>query len=166
MRRLLVIFVFFLLLPLFTGCATLKELPKKIWGSSTQALEQARAEGVSNTFSLDYETSFNKVIEILKKMDCYIHIKNKKRHLIVAMKFQGPDDTTEVGIFFTPLEKVAPKLRDGKNRENSLTGFTEKDPEVTEIELSCLSSSLLNYASEKIFSMMNEIDEDNEEEVE
>ena len=143
MRRLLVIFVFFLLLPLFTGCATLKELPKKIWGSSTQALEQARAEGVSNTFSLDYETSFNKVIEILKKMDCYIHIKNKKRHLIVAMKFQGPDDTTEVGIF-----------------------FREKDPQVTEIELSCLSSSLLNYASEKIFSMMDKIDENKKEEVE
>ena len=143
MRRLLVIFVFFLLLPLFTGCATLKELPKKVWGSSTQALEQARAEGVSNTFSLDYETSFNKVIEILKKMDCYIHIKNKKRHLIVAMKFQGPDDTTEVGIF-----------------------FREKDPQVTEIELSCLSSSLLNYASEKIFSMMDKIDENKKEEVE
>jgi len=143
MRRLLVIFVFFLLLPLFTGCATVKELPKKIWGSSTQALEQARKDGVSKTFDLDYESSFNKVVRVLEELGCHIHIKDKRRHLIVAMHFQGADDTTELGIF-----------------------FAEKDSQTTEIELSCLSSSLLNYASEKIFSMMDKIDENKEEEVE
>jgi len=110
----------------------MKEVPKKAWGSSIQALEEAREKGRSETFSLDYEASFTKMIEILKKMNSYIYIKDKKRHLIVAMHFQGPDDTTEVGIF-----------------------FTEKGPDLTQIELSSTSSSLLDYISNRIFSRMS-----------
>jgi hypothetical protein len=124
--------LFFLILTSFIGCASVKELGKKIWGSSTEALEEARKDGLKKTVNLDYETSFDKITDILKELKCQMYIKDKRRHIIVAINFQGPKDTTEVGLF-----------------------FAEKDSDQTEIELSSISSSILNYAAEKIFSQID-----------
>lgn len=125
------VFIAFLVLLSLTGCALLKDAPKKFWGSSIAALEKARKDGVRETFNLDYEMSFAKAVDVLNKMGAYIYIQDKKKHVLVAIHLQGSTDSTELGIF-----------------------FTGKSPQTTEIEISCLSTSLLDYASEKIFTRM------------
>ncbi len=132
MRSFLAVLLVCIVLPLFSGCALIKEFPKKIWGSSTVALEKARKDGVSYILDLDYKASFNRVLDVLKDMECCVYVKDKRKYLIVAMNFQGESDTTELGIF-----------------------FIEKTPYSTEIQLSSLSSSLLNYAAKEIFSRLN-----------
>lgn len=128
-----------------SGCAPVADVPKVIWGSSTRALEEARAAAIRKTFRCDFDACFDAVLKLIdvevaslpektlttnapptssastrdpaydstepgtttltvtkkKKLDLFI--KDRRRKLIVVMGVPGNVNTTEVGIFFTPL---------------------------------------------------------------
>ena len=104
-RRVLVVVWFLTTFSLFfvSGCVSLKETGKQIWGSSISHLECARSEGKSQEIPLSLAESFQKTEKILKGMGATVYLKDEK--YMAAMNFQGHVDTTEVGIFFTKIEE-------------------------------------------------------------
>lgn len=114
---------------LITGCACVRETGKKIWGSSTQALEKARGKGKVENFSCSLSDCFDACLAAIKEEKATVFEKDKKRGFIVALNFLGAIDTTEVGFFF---EK-------GEN-------------DTTKIEITCLNPKLLVSLPPRIFS--------------
>jgi len=85
------------------GCARIKEAVKVLWGSSTQALEDARHQGVSKNYSCNIELCFEDILEIAKKEDLKVFIKDRKQWLIVVMGLKDSIETTEIGFFFSAI---------------------------------------------------------------
>jgi hypothetical protein len=118
---------FFVIMVLFffCGCARLQEPFKAVWGSSTKALEDNRANATMKTYECFPGACFDKVIEVvqgaekskattaqkvglsgelLPDSEFKVFIKDRKKNCIVVMGVPGSVDTTEVGIFITPLQ--------------------------------------------------------------
>jgi len=121
------------------------ESVKSILGVSTRALEEARANGSYMVFDAELNACYNKTLEVLREFPAKVYMQNRTKGIIVAMGFRNNTfgvkdanisndplneiiDTTELGIFFTKINA------------NS-----------TKVELSSLSTSLLEFSSEKIF---------------
>ena len=131
-RILLIVFVIAAAVNLW-GCGWLSEAPKVVWGSSTKALEEARAEAVQGTFLCSSNECFNEVLNIAGEEEYVLFIVNKLRHHIVLMGIPGSVGTTEVGVFFEP----------------------QNDKE-TRIDISSLSSNAKRNLSNALFSKLEE----------
>lgn len=129
--RHLTIFVCFGLI--LGSCARISETSKVILGTSDRALYAAREKGKTETFAYDYKTCYSSVIVVLKELQADIFLHSEKKQRIVAMEFEGFNNTTAAGIFFTQIT-----------------------PSSTKIEVSSLSPKLLEYVSAKIFSALKE----------
>jgi hypothetical protein len=98
--------VIFVLAGFLVGCACLKESGKKVWGSSTQALDKEREKGKQEEFSCSLSDCFDACLNVLDKLNSLdntkvtVFEKDKKAGFIVAMGFKKAIDTTEVGIYF------------------------------------------------------------------
>ncbi|MFA6357845.1 MAG: hypothetical protein WCY09_04155 [Candidatus Omnitrophota bacterium] len=99
--RLFSSFLLCLLIPVFLGCSTAKEMGKGFIGVSTQVLEQKRNAALSKSFALGYNDCYAKVKDILNEKDkeSYIYSEDLKKKMIAF--YLTPSDTTPVGIFFT-----------------------------------------------------------------
>ncbi len=127
----LILLIFALII--LTGCARISETTKLVMGTSVTDLYNAKDKGRSQIFEYDYPSCYKRVFLILKKMKAYIYLHSMEKHRIVAMEFQDFNNTTEVGIF-----------------------FSEVSSKRTKVEISCLSHSVLEGVSEKIFSALKE----------
>lgn len=90
------------------GCTLINQVTepiKVIWGSSTRALEAARAEALSKTYHCEYNACYDAVLEIVKQRNYEIFINERARERMVIMGITGNVNTTEVGIFFDKLNK-------------------------------------------------------------
>ena len=92
------------------GCAQVLEPFKIIWGSSTRALEEARAEALSKTYSCDFDACYDEVLKIAKETKYVVFVNDRLRERIVVLGIPGNVDTTEVGIFFSELKDAAIKI--------------------------------------------------------
>ena len=140
--RLTTALILFLVMALGSGCATVMEVPKAIWGSSTRALEKARSNAISRTFQCSYNDCFDAVLRLGEKPEpktedakvdestkeesdaalgsasitpktnttVVIFIKNRAKQHIVVLGIPGSIDTTEGGIFFTPMDGQQVKI--------------------------------------------------------
>ncbi|MFC1703585.1 hypothetical protein ACFL1E_02225 [Candidatus Omnitrophota bacterium] len=118
------------------GCAIISEPFKTVWGSSVRAIEKARKDAAVDSFPCSVQACFDSVLEILKEEEATVFIKDKKRNLIVAMDLSCCVDTTEVGIFFTPLSEGDAK---------------------TKVEVSAISAQAVTFLSAIIFSSLETI---------
>ena len=93
--------IFYLLVTVLSGCATIKELDKGFAGVSTQVLEDKRKDAIKKSFALSYDDCYLKVKHILKGKDkeSYIYSEDIKKKMIAI--YFSEADTTPVGIFFT-----------------------------------------------------------------
>ncbi len=99
-----------------SGCETFKIF----LGTSTKHLEKARVDALSMTFDCKLEECFDSVLSLAKNEDMgktkinqkpfEIFRKDRIKSYIVVMGMDGNIDTTEAGIFFTPLEKGGTKI--------------------------------------------------------
>ncbi len=130
----LVLFTCILSFILLIGCVSLQEVGKKLWGSSTEALEKARPQGKSQTFECSLSNCFDEGLKIIDSLEATVFKKDKRAGYIVAMNFQVKDviDTTELGIFFT-------------NNENS-----------TKVEITSLNPGLVEAVAPEFFSRLKE----------
>ncbi len=114
------------------GCSAVGERAKQFWGSSTQALENARKDALQKSFSCSWEQCFTAVVEYANgdtqqliepkssRSDTRqadnsteqktIRAKNldlfkidRRLKLIVIMGVPGSVNTTEVALFFVPI---------------------------------------------------------------
>jgi hypothetical protein len=123
-----IIYLFFTFL-FCSGCASLHESGKKIWGSSIAHLEKARSTAQSATFALPLDQCFLKVEKILEGKGVLVYLKDKDKKYLAAMNFKGHVDTTEAGVFFTKVEDS-----------------------LTQVEVSSLSPRLADDAADIVFS--------------
>jgi len=114
------------------GCARLMEIPKGIWGSSTRALEKYRSTATVKDYPCSLDSCFNDILNIANESEINVFIKDRRRNLIVLLGFEGAVNTTEVGIFLTPMVSNETKL-----------------------EVVSLSSSAQQIASSLIFSQLD-----------
>lgn len=128
MKPLKIIYLFFVFL-LYSGCASLNETGKKIWGSSIAHLEKTRSTAKSSTFALPLDQCFLKTEKILEGRGVLVYLKDKDKKYLAAMNFKGYVDTTEVGIFFT-------KIKDS----------------LTQVEVASLSPRLADEVANIVFS--------------
>ena len=93
--------IFYLLVAVLSGCATIKELGKGFAGVSTQVLEDKRKDAIKKSFALSYDDCYLKVKHILKEKDreSYIYSEDLKKKIIAV--YFSTTDTTPIGIFFT-----------------------------------------------------------------
>ena len=132
-RFLIVIIALSVFSNLIAGCAYLQETGRKLWGSSTQALEKARVDAEIQTFRCSLSECFDTVSAILEEIDAVIFKQDRKVGCIVAINFEGAVDTTEVGIF-----------------------FESKGNNITAVEITCLSHWLQEAIAPLIFSKLKE----------
>jgi hypothetical protein len=93
-----------LLLLICVGCSPI-EFGKTIWGSSTRALENARADAIKKTYDFGYWESMRAALKAIEKQGYLIFKKDEIRGYIVVMHVKGNVNTTEVGIFFEELSE-------------------------------------------------------------
>ena len=118
----------------FTGCA--------LFGSDARGL-RAIKEAHTKVFDKDAASCYELTAKALSKWKASI-FQQSKNDYIVAMEFESVFknciDTTELGIFFTPLEK------------SSLTGFTQTAPNKTEVKVTSLNYNLSRFISHNLFN--------------
>jgi len=135
-------YLFILLLFFMCGCACVQEPFKVVWGSSTKALYDNRDTATVKMYECFANDCFDKIVDIIKNHEAKItkktqigdeeveveevsqynlFIKDRKNYVIVVMNVPGSIDTTEVGIFITPL-----KLKESKVEIISLSTAAQK----------------------------------------
>lgn len=151
MRKFLLIITSVLFL---SGCAHVQEVAKSIWGSSTKALEEARDTATVKMYECFPGACFDKILEIAAKQEYEPFIKDRKRNIIVVVNTRpmaamvGGEtpvgaDTTEVGIFITPLKLKEVKVEivslssSAQQRVSNVvfSGLDSAFPEIKEIPL-------------------------------
>jgi hypothetical protein len=100
MKKTILVFTAFVL----TGCATIADAPKNIVGFSTRDMEAARVKATTADFQADFTGVFDTVLALAKENNYYVFTQDEVRGLIVLMNIPGFVDTTEVGVFITPLK--------------------------------------------------------------
>ena len=91
---------------LLNGCALVEggmEVGKTIWGSSTRALEHARANAITKTYQKGYWETLRASLEFLEQKGYVIFKKDEIKGYIIVIGVKGSVNTTEVGVFFLEL---------------------------------------------------------------
>lgn len=89
-----------------TGCSQTVEGVKKVWGSSTQRLEQERVRAIRDVYSCEYDQCYQLVKELgfSQKQSYRIFQDRPEKKMLVVIAVPGNVDTTEVGIFLSPIK--------------------------------------------------------------
>ena len=114
-----------------SGCAVVDggvELTKTIWGSSTRALEEARANAIVKAYDKGYWDVLRASVGVVEKKKYVVFKKDEVKGYMVVVGVRGSVNTTEVGIF-----------------------FVEVSDNQTRIEVSSLSSNAKRIVSKALF---------------
>lgn len=95
----------FLLMLSFSGCASLWDAPKNIVGVSIRDMEDARGGSIYQSYACTFEECFKAVAEISAANEYNVFLKDGLRGVIVLMNVPKAVETTEVGVFFTVLDR-------------------------------------------------------------
>lgn len=88
---------------LVSGCAAVNtgsEFAKQIWGSSTKALEEARATAIIKKYYQPYWDVVKAAREVINNQGYVIFKNDEVKGYYVLMGVKGSVNTTEVGVFF------------------------------------------------------------------
>lgn len=124
------------------GCVVVRDTADNIAGTYLKGLERNHARGASRVVDYGVDESFERTLNILVAMNAKIMRVESHNYSILAVVSGGPmledaidsdfdANTADVGIF-----------------------FSEAGPQRTTITLRCLSTSILEYASDAIFSKL------------
>lgn len=113
------------------GCATLHETGRKVWGSSVEHLQEKRSQALSAESSLEPAALFEKCRLVISSMRAEVYLQDEAKGYLVAMKFPGHVDTTQVGFFVGSFE-----------------------PGSTRVEVVSLSPQLKKEVAELLFAQM------------
>ena len=98
-------FLVVLIVTSLAGCASSKDFPKVLLGTSTRDLESARSNSIYQDYPYSKAACFDAILRIVNKNKYYVFIQDPARGLIVLMSIPDFVDTTEVGVFITELPK-------------------------------------------------------------
>ncbi|MDD5019114.1 MAG: hypothetical protein PHH75_05560 [Candidatus Omnitrophica bacterium] len=104
------IIVFFLSVSVLTGCAHLKEGAKTVWGTSISHLEKARAKAKIVVVKTGRPEAFEWSMNLLRAQGANVYMTGPDKEYLAAMNFAGYVNTTQVGLFFTPVDPATTKI--------------------------------------------------------
>ena len=117
---------------ILTGCASIKSVSQNIWGSSITHLETARVDSLYKTIPCEYQECYDAIKVMLDEGSYTVFQERPAKGLLVIMGVQEALNTTEVGIFLTPLSS-----------------------EETEIEVASLSTPAKKTFAEVLFTYLD-----------
>ena len=85
------------------GCASVTEVGKTFWGSSTREMEKRRVDAITRTYPKGYWECMEAVLKAVEENHYLIFQKDEVRGHVVVMGIPGYINTTEVGIFFVEI---------------------------------------------------------------
>ena len=85
------------------GCAALMDAPSNIAGFSTRSLEERRTDSVYQVYDCSEALCFQEVLNAAQNEKYHVFTQDQAKGVIVLMSIPGAVDTTQVGVFFTPL---------------------------------------------------------------
>ena len=85
------------------GCASVAEVGKTFWGSSTREMEKRRVDAITRTYHKGYWECMEAVLKAVAENHYLIFQKDEVRGHVVVMCIPGYINTTEVGIFFVEI---------------------------------------------------------------
>jgi hypothetical protein len=159
----------FLLTP---GCAQVTETTKKIWGSSTAALEHARADGLRKTYTCSFTECYEVVIGLARTEE---EKEAKAKREEEAKKEAEDGKKLEAGQELAPEQlSVADGkffdifLKDSRQKHIVVIGiagnvdttevgifFEEAGPSAVKIEISSLSSTAKRRVAKAVFEALD-----------
>ncbi len=87
---------------ILSGCASIKDAPRNILGFSRKDIIAARDDAMFQVYQAGQVEVFA-VVEEIVKVEYVLFTRDEIRGFIMLMGIPGVVDTTEVGIFVTPL---------------------------------------------------------------
>lgn len=89
------------------GCASLTDAPRNIVGFSTRELENARSQSVYQSYQCAENDCLAAILDAGKEKKYAVFSKDEAQGQVVFMGVPGQVNTTEVGVFLTPLTSSA-----------------------------------------------------------
>src|SRR3989344_1526331 len=168
------LYFFFLggLFLLTTGCAQLTETAKKIWGSSTAALERARVDGLRKTYLCTFAECYDAVLGLARTAEEQ-EAKAQQEEEAKRAAEEGEGSGAEPGL--AQEQKLAADgkffdvfLKDSRQKHIVAIGiagnvgttevgifFEEAGPSAIKIEISSLSSTAKRRAAQVVFEALD-----------
>ena len=87
----------------FCGCSSFLDAPRNILGFSRRDVEASRVRSSYQVYQVETLAVFNAIIAEFEAEKYYIFTKDEAGGFIMVMGIPGVVDTTEVGIFLTPM---------------------------------------------------------------
>ena len=149
-----------------SGCAQIQETTKTIWGSSTRALEEARAEALAKSFSCSFDECYAAVLDLGRKDNA------KTLAYEGAIKTEQTESeeekekakaSPEPGFFDifiqNPIKRHVVVMGIHGNVDTTEVGifFTRLKPKVTKIEIASLSSTAKRKVADAVFNALGNL---------
>ena len=173
MKKLHNCFLFLLASVLVTSCAPIKEIAKVMWGSSTRALEEARADGISKTYHCQFDECFDAVLGLARTESAIYLTSGYEGEKIqpvsdeakAAQQEQAQAETPVIDqesglfeIFMNNRQKgylVVMGIAGNVNTTEVGIFFSTYAPGVMKIEISSLSSKAKRKVAEGLFKQLD-----------
>ncbi|HBO96683.1 MAG TPA: hypothetical protein DE315_06595 [Candidatus Omnitrophica bacterium] len=169
-----ILYFFFLgsLFLLTTGCAQLTETAKKIWGSSTAALERARVDGLRKTYTCAFAECYDAVLGLARtEEEQEAKAKQEEEAKKAAEETGGAGPGQELG---QPQKSIADNkffdifLKDPHQKHIVVIGVSgnvdttevgifleEAGPSAVKVEISSLSSTAKRRVAQAVFEALD-----------
>lgn len=157
---------------LVSGCAQITETAKKVWGSSTSALERARTDALSKTYTCSFTECYDAVLGLARTEE---EQEAKAKREEEAKKEADAGKALETGQELAPEQKPVADgkffdvfLKDSRQKHIVVIGiagnvdttevgifFKEAGPSVVKIEISSLSSTAKRRVARAVFEALD-----------
>lgn len=107
-RKILYLAVFVFCVISLSGCISMKEYVKGLFGVSTKEIESSRDLALKKVFPIGIDECYTKTEDLLKEIGCYIYSSNKTKGLIAF--YVSRADTTVAGVFLTRIDQENTRL--------------------------------------------------------
>ncbi len=154
------------------GCARLTEPLRVIWGSSTAALERARADGLRKTYACSFEECYEAVLSLARTQE---EQEAKAKQEEESKKASEEGEGTQPGEESGQEQKLAAEekffdvfLKDPRQKHIVVIGvagnvntteagifFDEVSPSTIKIEISSLSGTAKQRVADAVFNALN-----------
>ena len=147
------------------SCARLTDIPKVIWGSSTRALEQARAEALTKTYACSFKQCYEAVLALAFTDDSWSVPVAEYDETAEEEETEQPESTQVKGaghfaVFIKdPVKKHIVVMGVSGNVDTTEVGifFNDTAPSTVKLEVASLSSSAKRTVSEIIFHELDQV---------
>ena len=157
---------------LTSGCAQVTEMTKNIWGSSTMALERARADGLRKIYTCSFSECYDAVLGLARtEEEKEAKAKQEEEAKKAAEAGTGSNAVPEFGqepkppvpdkffdVFLKdPRKKHIVVIAIAGNVDTTEVGifFDEAGPSTTKIEISSLSSTAKRRVAKAVFDALD-----------